>query len=361
ESKSLTLDYLREEKQIEVPEKRRNSNKGTIKIRGGKKFNIKNMSVDLPLGRLVTVTGVSGSGKSTFMYEILHKNLRAKFDRKYRSNKTFNVARISGTEYLGRSILIDQSPIGRTPRSNPATYTGAFTFIRELFAATSEARARGWKPSRFSFNVKGGRCETCGGNGTIAVEMHFLPTVYVKCDVCNGKRFMKETLEVKYKHKNIYDVLKMTVEEALTFFEDIPAIYDRLKTLNDVGLGYLELGQSATTLSGGEAQRVKISSELYRPHLQKTIYLLDEPTIGLHYEDVKKLIEILQSLVARGNTVVVIEHNMDIIKSSDYVIDIGPEGGEKGGTIVAKGTPEKVAESKKSHTAKYLTKYLKGV
>lgn len=357
-SKSLTLDYLREEKQIEVPEKRRDSNKGTIKIRGGKKFNIKNMSVDLPLGRLVTVTGVSGSGKSTFMYEILHKNLRAKFDRKYRSAKKYNVASITGTEYLGRSILIDQSPIGRTPRSNPATYTGAFTFIRELFAATSEARARGWKASRFSFNVKGGRCETCGGNGTIAVEMHFLPTVYVKCDVCNGKRFMKETLEVKYKHKNIYDVLKMTVEEALAFFEDIPAIYDRLKTLNDVGLGYLELGQSATTLSGGEAQRVKISSELYRPHLQKTIYLLDEPTIGLHYEDVKKLIEILQSLVARGNTVVVIEHNMDIIKSADYVIDIGPEGGEKGGTIVAKGTPEEVAESKKSYTAKYLKRVI---
>lgn len=359
ESKSLTLQYLRGERKIEVPEKRRDSNKGALKIRGGKKFNIKNMSVDLPLGKLVTVTGVSGSGKSTFMYEILHKNLRAKFERKYRSAEKYNVASISGTEYLGRSILIDQSPIGRTPRSNPATYTGAFTFIRELFAATSEARARGWKPSRFSFNVKGGRCETCQGNGTIAVEMHFLPTVYVGCDICNGKRFMKETLEVKYKHKSIYDVLSMTVEEALTFFEDIPAIYDRLKTLNDVGLGYLELGQSATTLSGGEAQRVKISSELYRPHLEKTIYLLDEPTIGLHYEDVKKLIEILQSLVARGNTVVVIEHNMDIIKSSDYVIDIGPEGGEKGGNIVAKGTPEQVAESKKSYTAGYLKKVLK--
>lgn len=357
-SKSVTLDYLREEKKIELPEKRRDKNKGVIKIRGGKKFNIKNMSVDIPLGKLVTITGVSGSGKSTFLYELLYKNLRARFERKYRSAEVYNAKSFTGTEYLGRSILIDQSPIGRTPRSNPATYTGAFTFIRDLFASTEEARARGWKASRFSFNVKGGRCETCQGNGTIAVEMHFLPTVYVKCDVCNGKRFMKETLEVKYKHKNIYDVLSMTVEEALTFFEDIPSIYDRLKTLNEVGLGYLELGQSATTLSGGEAQRVKISAELYRPHLQKTIYLLDEPTIGLHYEDVKKLIEILQSLVARGNTVLVIEHNMDIIKSADYVIDIGPEGGENGGQIVAKGTPEQVAESKKSYTAKYLKKVL---
>ena len=359
DSKSVTLDYLREEKKIELPEKRRDSNKGAIKIRGGKKFNIKNMSVDIPLGKLVTITGVSGSGKSTFLYELLYKNLRARFERKYRSAEIYNAKSFTGTEYLGRSILIDQSPIGRTPRSNPATYTGAFTFIRDLFASTEEARARGWKASRFSFNVKGGRCETCQGNGTIAVEMHFLPTVYVKCDVCNGKRFMKETLEVKYKHKNIYDVLSMTVEEALTFFEDIPSIYDRLKTLNEVGLGYLELGQSATTLSGGEAQRVKISAELYRPHLQKTIYLLDEPTIGLHYEDVKKLIEILQSLVARGNTVLVIEHSMDIIKSADYVIDIGPEGGENGGQIVVKGTPEQVAESKKSYTAKYLKKVLK--
>ena len=356
---SLTLDYLRGEREIELPKKRRNDNKGIIKIRGGKKFNIKNMSADIPLCKFVVVTGVSGSGKSTFLYEILHKNLRARFERKYRSAEVYNVASISGMEYVGRSVLIDQSPIGRTPRSNPATYTGAFTFIRDLFASTIEARARGWKAGRFSFNVKGGRCEVCGGNGTIAVEMHFLPTVYVKCDICGGKRFMKETLEVKYKHKNIYEVLQMTTEEALKFFEDIPAIYDRLKTLNEVGLGYLELGQSATTLSGGEAQRVKISSELYRPHIEKSIYLLDEPTIGLHYEDVKKLIEILQSLVARGNTVIVIEHNMDIIKSADYIIDIGPEGGEKGGTIVAKGTPEEVAESKKSYTGAYLKKALK--
>jgi excinuclease ABC subunit A len=356
---SLTIDYLRGEREISVPEKRRTNNKGVIKIIGGKKFNIKNMSVDIPLGKLITITGVSGSGKSTLMYELLHKNLRARFDRRHRSNKIFNAASITGTEYLGRSILIDQSPIGRTPRSNPATYTGSFKFIRDIFAETSEARARGWRAGRFSFNVKGGRCEACQGNGTIAVEMHFLPTVYVKCDVCNGKRFMKETLEVKYKHKNIYEVLQMTIEEALTFFEDIPAVADRLATLNDVGLGYLELGQSATTLSGGEAQRVKISSELYRPHLQKTIYLLDEPTIGLHYDDVCKLIEILQKLVASGNTVVVIEHNMDIIKSADYVIDIGPEGGDKGGEIVAKGTPEEVAESKKSFTGQYLKKVLK--
>ena len=260
---------------------------------------------------------------------------------------------------MGRVILIDQTPIGRTPRSNPATYTGAFTFIRELFAETVEAKARGWKPGRFSFNVKGGRCEACHGNGLIAVEMHFLPTVYVTCDVCKGRRYMKETLEVKYVKKNIYEVLHMTVEEALSFFEDIPAIYDRLKALDEVGLGYLELGQSAITLSGGEAQRVKISSELYRPHLQKTIYLLDEPTIGLHYEDVKRLIDILQKLVRQGNTVVVIEHNMDVIKNADYVIDIGPDGGERGGTIVAKGTPEEVAKVEMSYTGAYLKRVLR--
>ena len=273
------------------------------------------------------------------------------------------MASFTGTEYLGRAILIDQSPIGRTPRSNPATYTGAWTHIRDIFAESEEARFRGWGPSRFSFNVKnGGRCETCEGNGEIAVEMHFLPTVYVPCDVCGGKRFNKETLEVKYKKKNIHDVLKMTVEEALKFFEDIPAVADRLTSLNDVGLGYLELGQSATTLSGGEAQRVKISSELYRPLTTKTVYLLDEPTVGLHYEDVKKLIEILQKLVNRGNTVIVIEHNMDVIKSCDWIIDMGPEGGDEGGHIVAKGTPRDFASlpvSHMSHTAKYLRKHLK--
>jgi excinuclease ABC subunit A len=359
ESGSLTLDYLRGDKVLEVPEERRTQDKGSLQIRGGNIFNIKNLNVDIPLGRFITVTGVSGSGKSSFIYEILNKNLQARFERKYRSAEIYNCKTFTGTEYLGRAILIDQSPIGRTPRSNPATYTGAWTYVRELFAETPEARARGWKSNRFSFNVKGGRCETCQGNGVIEVEMHFLPTVYVPCDVCKGKRFMKETLEVTYRKKNIYDVLKMTVEEALQFFEDIPSVSDRLKTLNEVGLGYLELGQSATTLSGGEAQRVKISAELYRAAIQKTIYLLDEPTIGLHYEDVKKLIEILQKLVDKGNTVVVIEHNMDLIKSSDYVLDIGPEGGAAGGQLVAKGTPEEVANSEKSHTAKYLKKALK--
>ncbi len=255
--------------------------------------------------------------------------------------------------------MIDQSAIGRTPRSNPATYTGAWQHIRDLFAASSEARARGWGPGRFSFNVKGGRCEACQGNGEIAVEMHFLPTVYVPCEICGGKRFMKETLEVKYKGKNVHDILEMTVEEALAFFEDIPAVSDRLETLGQVGLGYLKVGQSATTLSGGEAQRVKISSELYRAHLQKTIYLLDEPTVGLHYEDVKKLIEILQHLVEKGNTVVVIEHNLDLIKSSDYILDVGPDGGSRGGKLVAKGTPEDVAKNENSYTGQYLKKILK--
>lgn len=357
ESKSITLDYLRGERVIKVPQ-RRDGEKGKIKIRGGKAFNIKNMNVDIPLGRLICVTGVSGSGKSTFMYEIVDKNLKARLEKRHRSAKIYNCSTFTGTEYLGRSILIDQSPIGRTPRSNPATYTGAFTHIRDLFAATNEARARGWKAGRFSFNVKGGRCEACQGNGVIAVEMHFLPTVYVTCDVCDGTRFTKETLEVQYKKKNIYEVLHMTVEVAHDFFVDIPAIQERLKSLLDVGLSYLELGQSATTLSGGEAQRVKIASELYRPHTQKTIYLLDEPTIGLHYEDVKKLIEILQQLVDKGNTVMVIEHNLDLVKSADYVIDIGPEGGEKGGEIIAKGTPEDVAKNKSSYTGYYLSKIL---
>jgi excinuclease ABC subunit A len=292
------------------------------------------------------------------MYEILHRNLLARLERRHRTAKVFNVTSISGTEYLGRTVLIDQSPIGRTPRSNPATYTGAFTHIRDMFAATSEARARGWKPGRFSFNVKGGRCEACQGNGVVAVEMHFLPTVYVTCDVCDGTRFTKETLEVRYKGKNIYEVLHLNIEDAYNFFKDVPSIAERLKSLLDVGLGYLQLGQSATTLSGGEAQRVKIASELYRPHTQKTIYLLDEPTIGLHYKDVAKLIEILQELVNRGNTVMVIEHNLDLIKCADYILDVGPEGGAGGGKLIAKGTPEEVAENPDSHTGHYLKKTL---
>lgn len=359
DSDSVTLDYLRGDKVIPVPKKRRDTDKGALKIRGGNIFNIKNLNVDVPLGKLVSVTGVSGSGKSSFVYEIINKNLEARFTKRHRTNEVYNCKSFTGTEYVSRVILIDQSPIGRTPRSNPATYTGAWSHIRDMFAMSIEAKARGWKSSRFSFNVKGGRCEACEGNGTIEVEMHFLPTVYVPCDVCDGRRFTKETLEIKYKNKNIYEVLEMTVEEAIPFFEDVPAIYDRLKTLQDVGLNYLKLGQSATTLSGGEAQRVKISSELYKPHLQKTIYLLDEPTIGLHYEDVKKLIEILERLVDHGNSVLIIEHNMDIIKSSDYVIDIGPEGGDKGGEVIAKGTPEDIANNAKSYTGKYLKKHLK--
>jgi excinuclease ABC subunit A len=364
DSGSVTLAYLRGEKAVPVPDERREKDKGWIKIRGGAAFNIQNLSVDIPLGRLVAVTGVSGSGKSTFLYEILYENLRARFDKRYRTNRVFNAASVEGMEQLSRAILIDQSPIGRTPRSNPATYTGAFTFVRDLFAETTEARARGWKSSRFSFNVPqtrgGGRCEACEGNGTIAVEMAFLPTVFVTCDICNGKRFMKETLEVKYKKKSIYDILEMSIEDALEFFNDIPAIHDRLKTLEEVGLGYLKLGQSATTLSGGEAQRVKISAELYKPHLQKTIYLLDEPTVGLHYEDVQKLIDILNRLVAAGNSVILIEHNMDIIKNADWLLDFGPEGGVGGGKLVAKGTPEDVANNKHSYTGKYLQKVLRG-
>lgn len=357
-SKSRTLSYLREEIKISIPEKRREG-RGVLRIAGGKVFNIKNLNLELPLGVMTSITGVSGSGKSSFMYEILYKNLQARLERKYRTAQIFNCSSFTGTEYLSRAILIDQSPIGRTPRSNLATYTGAFTHIRDLFATTEDARLRGWKANRFSFNVRGGRCEACEGNGEIAVEMHFLPTVYVTCDVCNGKRFDKETLTVKYKRKNIYEVLRMTVEEGLQFFKDIPAISDRLETLMGVGLGYLELGQSATTLSGGEAQRVKISSELYRPHLEKTIYLLDEPTVGLHYDDVVKLLEVLNKLISKGNTVILIEHNLDVIKNSDYILDFGPEGGINGGNLIAKGTPEEVANNQKSHTGKYLKKVLR--
>jgi len=357
-SGSLTLDYLRGDKKIEMPDERRSWDRGKLMIRGGNIFNIKNLDVDIPLGKFVAVTGVSGSGKSSLLYEILYKNLQSRYERGRKTVEAYNCKSFTGTEYAGRAVLIDQSPIGRTPRSNPATYTGAWTHIRDLFAETSEARARGWKSNRFSFNVKGGRCEACEGNGEIAVEMHFLPTVYVPCEVCGGKRFTKDTLEVTFKGKNIWDVLQMTVEEGLKFFEDIPSVADRFKTLSEVGLEYLEIGQSATTLSGGEAQRVKISSELYRPHLQKTIYLLDEPTVGLHYEDVRKLIEILQSLVNHGNTVVIIEHNLDLIKSCDWVVDMGPEGGNGGGLLVAHGTPENVAGNTKSYTGKYLKKIL---
>jgi len=360
---SRTLAYLRGEETIKTSEKRRKTDKGSLKITGGRIFNIKNLNIEVPLGKFVCITGVSGSGKSSFLYEILHKNLQARFERKYRSNETFNCQSFLGTEYLNRAILLDQSPIGRTPRSNIATYTGVFTFIRDIFAEAAEARVRGYTESRFSFNVPaergGGRCEACEGNGEIAVEMHFLPTIYVTCDVCGGKRFDQETLAVKYKNKNIFDCLEMTVAEALEFWQDIPAITDRLQALVDVGLSYLKLGQTAKALSGGESERLKIASELFRPFLTKTIYLLDEPTVGLHYDDVVKLLLVLDRLVKRGNSVVVIEHNLHFIKNADYILDFGPRGGEEGGQIVAKGTPEEVANNPKSLTGKYLKKVLK--
>jgi len=359
-SNSITLSYLREEEKVYVPKVRRDKNGGELTIKNGRIFNIQNLNIKVPLQKFVCITGVSGSGKSTLMYEIINRNLEAKLEKKSRTAKIYNCDFFGGVEEnLSRVILIDQSPIGRTPRSNPATYTGIWTPIRELLSESVEARVRGWSPSRFSFNVPGGRCETCQGNGEIAVEMHFLPTVYVQCDVCNGKRFMKETLEVKFKNKSVYEILEMTVEEAEKFFFDIPSIHDRLDTLMQVGLGYLKLGQSATTLSGGEAQRVKISSELYRPHTERTIYLLDEPTVGLHFEDVRKLIDILNKLVDKGNSLVVIEHNLDVIKCADWIIDVGPEGGVGGGKVVAQGSPEHVATIDASHTGRYLKKVLK--
>ena len=357
-SGSLTLSYLRGERRIEVPDRRRDKQAGRLVLAGASANNIKNMTVEIPLGRITTITGVSGSGKSTLLYDLVYKNLRHKLERRLTVAKAFNAKQFTGHEHLSRAVLVDQSPIGRTPRSTPVTYVGAFTHIRDLFAYTEEARYRGWKPGRFSFNVAGGRCEKCQGNGSVAVEMHFLPTVHVLCDMCFGKRYTKEVLSIQYRGKSIYDVLAMPVEESVQFFHDIPAIHDRLRTLEDVGLGYLELGQPSTTLSGGEAQRVKIASELYRPNTYKTIYLLDEPTVGLHYEDVARLIAILNQLVDRGNTVLLIEHNLDVIKCSDYVIDIGPEGGLKGGAIVAKGTPEQVANVKESHTGRYLKRVL---
>lgn len=357
--KSLTLEYLRGNEKIETPKKRRliKKNHDYLKIKGATAHNLKNINVDIPLRRLTCVTGVSGSGKSTLVYDVLYKYLANKFNAaRYRVGK-HNA--ILGLEYLNRVINIDQSPIGRTPRSNPATYVGAWTYIRELFAATENARVRGYKPGRFSFNTPGGRCENCRGHGTIAIEMHFLPTVYVECDVCKGKRFDRETLEVKYNKKNIHDILQMTVEEAKKFFEDIPWLRDRLIILNEVGLGYLQLGQPATTLSGGEAQRIKLSAELGKRDTRRTLYLLDEPTTGLHFEDVKKLLDVLNRLVERGNTIVVIEHNLDVIKTADWVIDLGPEGGDKGGKIVVVGTPEKIARKSGSFTGEYLRKALK--
>ncbi len=353
---SLTLQYLRGEQEIPLPEKWRKVKPSTplLKVRGAKEHNLKKIDVDIPLSRFVAVTGVSGSGKSTLVYDVLYKELSGKLNKK--GKKEVNCKALLGTEYVDKVINISQAPIGKTPRSTPVTYVGAFTDIRELFSYVEEAKMRGWKPGRFSFNVPGGRCENCNGYGYNAVEMHFLPTIFVTCPVCKGRRFNRETLEIKYRGKNIFEILNMTVDEALPFFKDTPWIKRKLGILQDVGLGYLSLGQSATTLSGGEAQRVKLSAELARPDTRNTVYILDEPTVGLHYEDVKKLIEVLQFLVNRGNTVVLIEHHLDVIKNADYVIDLGPRGGEKGGEVIATGTPRAVSRKKKSFTGKYLRK-----
>ena len=354
--KSVTGAYLSGRKKIPVPEERREP-KGFLKILGARENNLKNIDVEIPLGVMTCVTGVSGSGKSSLVNEILYKALAKELNRA----RTIpgKHTRIEGLEQVDKVINIDQSPIGRTPRSNPATYTGVFDLIRDLFAATADAKARGYKKGRFSFNVKGGRCEACSGDGILKIEMHFLPDVYVPCEVCHGKRYNRETLEVKYKGKSIYDVLNMTVEEALHFFENVPSIRRKMETLYDVGLSYIRLGQPSTTLSGGEAQRIKLAADLSKRSTGKTVYILDEPTTGLHFADVHKLTEILQKLSADGNTVVVIEHNLDVIKTADYLIDIGPEGGDKGGTVIAKGTPEQVAASECSYTGKYIAPLLR--
>ena len=349
---SITGQYLSRRKYIPVPKERRKGNGNFIEVVGAKENNLKNINVKFPLGVFTVVTGVSGSGKSTLVNEILYKGLASKlYTIKGKPGKH---KEIKGIENIDKIINIDQSPIGRTPRSNPATYTGVFDSIRELFSQTNEAKIRGYKPGRFSFNVKGGRCEACHGDGIIKIEMHFLPDVYVPCEVCKGARYNRETLEVKYKGKTISDVLNMTVDEGCVFFENIPKIYRYMKVLQDVGLGYIQLGQPATTLSGGEAQRVKLASELARRSTGKTLYILDEPTTGLHTADIHQLLDVLQRLVDGGDTVVVIEHNLDVIKTADYLIDLGPEGGNRGGTIVAKGTPEDITKVKASYTGQYL-------
>lgn len=352
---SITGAYLSGRRKILVPEERRKPT-GYLTIKGARQNNLKNIDVDIPLGIFTCVTGVSGSGKSSLVNEILYKRLARDLNRARTIPGEHDD--IIGIEKLDKVIAIDQSPIGRTPRSNPATYTGAFDLIRDLFASTSDAKARGYSKGRFSFNVKGGRCEACGGDGIIKIEMHFLPNVYVPCEVCGGKRYNRETLEVKYKGKSIYDVLNMTVEEAVKFFENVPSIRRKIETMNEVGLSYIRLGQPSTELSGGEAQRIKLATELSRRGTGKTIYILDEPTTGLHFADVHKLVDILRRLSDSGNTVVVIEHNLDVIKTADYLIDIGPEGGEGGGTVIAKGTPEEVARNKKSYTGQFVKKYL---
>jgi excinuclease ABC subunit A len=354
---SLTAAYLRNERVIQTPRARRPQSRGHVVIKGARENNLKDIDISIPLGVLTTVTGVSGSGKSTLVNEILYRSLARQLYRA--ADEPGAHTSIEGTEHLDKVIQIDQSPIGRTPRSNPATYTGLFTFIRELFAMLPEAKARGFKPGRFSFNVKGGRCEACQGDGVIAIEMHFLPDVYVTCEQCKGRRYNRETLEIKYRGKSIADVLDLTVDQALPLLENFPPIAGKLRTLQDVGLGYIELGQSATTLSGGEAQRVKLSKELSRRGTGTTLYILDEPTTGLHFEDTHKLLDVLNKLVDQGNTVVIIEHNLDVIKSADYVIDLGPEGGSGGGRIVAQGTPEDVARSRESYTGQFLAEILR--
>ena len=354
--KSITGAYLSGKLKIPVPEVRKEPT-GYLTIKGAAENNLKHIDVDIPLGIMTCITGVSGSGKSSLINEILYKHLARDLNRaRVIPGKHDDII---GIDQLDKVIAIDQSPIGRTPRSNPATYTGVFDQIRDLFAATADAKAKGYKKGRFSFNVKGGRCEACSGDGIIKIEMHFLPDVYVPCEVCKGKRYNRETLEVKYKDKSIYDVLNMTVEEAMTFFENVPSIRRKIETLYDVGLSYIRLGQPSTTLSGGEAQRIKLAAELSKRSTGKTIYILDEPTTGLHFADVQKLVEILRRLSDGGNTVVVIEHNLDVIKTADYIIDIGPEGGDGGGTVVAKGTPEEVAKNPASYTGRYVAKYLK--
>ena len=353
---SITGQYLSAKKRIPLPDKRREGNGKFLTVHGATEHNLKNIDVTIPLGKLICVTGVSGSGKSSLVNEVIYKHLAAKLNRARIRAGSF--ASMDGIEELDKVICIDQSPIGRTPRSNPATYTGVFNDIRDLFAQTPDAKAHGYAAGRFSFNVRGGRCEACEGDGIIKIEMHFLPDIYVPCEVCKGKRYNRETLEVHYKGKSIYEVLEMTVDEAVEFFEHIPKIARKLRTLQDVGLGYIRLGQSATTLSGGEAQRVKLSTELSKRATGRTIYILDEPTTGLHTADVHRLIDVLQELTNQGNTVLVIEHNLNVIKVADHIIDLGPEGGDGGGTIVAEGTPEEVAKCKKSYTGQYLKKYL---
>ena len=353
---SITGDYLSHRRVIAVPKVRRPGNGSFITVVGARENNLKNITVDFPLGKFICVSGVSGSGKSSLVNSILYNGVARALGRLTLMPGKHD--EIRGIENIDKVINIDQSPIGRTPRSNPATYTGMFTDIRTVFANTPEAKARGYKEGRFSFNIKGGRCESCQGDGTLKIEMHFLPDVYVTCDVCKGKRYNRETLEVKYKDKSIYDVLEMTVDEGVEFFRNYPGIYRKLQTLSDVGLGYIKIGQSSTTLSGGEAQRVKLATELARRDTGKTLYILDEPTTGLHSADVDKLKDVLTKLVDAGNTVVVIEHNLDIIKTADYVIDLGPEGGDGGGTIVATGTPEEIAACPESYTGQFLKNYL---